>query len=248
MLYCWNRTRNNWNTLPCNCLLHLTQQNLESWWRMLSYLLHTVRYHWAGFAHAEEPSHAIIGGSFSVTGITDGVMVIFSSHIHHALLSRSLSAAPAYSVCLCCSIHWRGRPPVMHRSCSTSVWFCFCEITPSLAAKHTQCFPNSDINKLITHPVQAKLHVNALESQNVHANECKCIQCKPTHTPVELLEARKVHQWVERGTVPQPDGTDSLWQASSLPMCPLCSLVSASGCGIGKKELLFCDNSIILTQ
>lgn len=45
-----------------------------------------------GLTRSEESIQTIIGWSSVVTGFTDGFIVIFSSHIHHALLSRSLCA------------------------------------------------------------------------------------------------------------------------------------------------------------
>lgn len=45
-----------------------------------------------GLTHLEDPSQAIIGRPFTVTSFTDAFMVIFTSHIHHSVLSTSLSA------------------------------------------------------------------------------------------------------------------------------------------------------------
>lgn len=78
---------------------------------------------------------------------------------------------------------WCSLSPLMHQSCSTSVWFLLLRNYTAITDwAHTQWFPNSDINKLITHPSTGQTPRQCTTIANVNANECKCIQCKPTHT------------------------------------------------------------------
>lgn len=112
---------------------------------------------------------------------------------------------------------------LLHQSCTTSVW---CR-TLSLQPKPTQWFPKSDINKLIGHPAQAKLQVNATVTQMSTLMNANIFSVN-LHPWVELWEAERWDCEQRDVLSHKPDGLDSLTPhpARWLPtnsMVPPCS-------------------------
>lgn len=142
-----------WGIIQCEVTLHLP--HCKVW-------LSSV-----GSAHAEGSSQAITGWPFTVTSFADGFTVIFSSHIHHAALSRSSRAVLHIQFVFACSINEATKglfstpdARVLLRGSASP------GITPLLQTKHT----------FISFQTQTSInssHTRSKTNASMHHN-CKC--------------------------------------------------------------------------
>lgn len=129
-------------------------------------------------AHTDGSIQAVIGWSLTVSGFADGFMVIFSSHIHHSLLSRSPSAG----------LHIQFvNDSALTFDVSVRQLVCLQNDTVNMDSTHSQWCPNSYVISLIT---QAKSSTNMLQSQMSSLIDVNVFS-KPTYTNYIVGDAKE---------------------------------------------------------